>query len=146
MSEEISWKLTTRQLCDLELLSNGSFRPLESFLSQADYNQVCKEMRLTSGVIWPIPVVLDVPRKIVNQLDTKGKLLLQDVEGIPLAYLHVSEIWQPDKQEEADRIYETTEPHHFGVAYLQESTNDYYISGELEHLEPIHYRSPSYLS
>lgn len=29
--------LTDRQLCDLELILNGGFSPLEGFLTQADY-------------------------------------------------------------------------------------------------------------
>lgn len=29
--------LTERQLCDLELILNGGFSPLEGFLTQADY-------------------------------------------------------------------------------------------------------------
>ena len=44
-----SWDLTPRQLCDLELLLNGGFSPLEGFLGQADYESVCSSMRLSNG-------------------------------------------------------------------------------------------------
>ena len=43
-----SWDLTPRQLCDLELLLNGAFSPLEGFLNQDDYDSVLKSMRLKS--------------------------------------------------------------------------------------------------
>ena len=46
-----SWDLTPRQLCDLELLLNGAFSPLRGFMRKADYEGVCTEMRLTSGVL-----------------------------------------------------------------------------------------------
>ena len=49
-----SWDLTPRQLCDLELLLNGGFSPLHGFMIQADYEHVCNEMRLASGILWPI--------------------------------------------------------------------------------------------
>ena len=44
-----SWDLTDRQLCDLELLLNGGFWPLSGFMNQADYESVCRQMRLPSG-------------------------------------------------------------------------------------------------
>jgi sulfate adenylyltransferase len=31
--------LTERQLCDLELIQNGGFSPLEGFLNQKDYER-----------------------------------------------------------------------------------------------------------
>ena len=45
-----SWDLTERQLCDIELLLNGAFSPLEGFLNQADYESVVETMRL--GYVW----------------------------------------------------------------------------------------------
>ena len=56
-----SWDLTPRQVCDLELLMNGGFSPLRGFMGRGDYESVCASMRLVSGELWPIPVVLDLP-------------------------------------------------------------------------------------
>ena len=50
-----SWDLTSRQIRDLELLLSGGFSPLRGFMNRADYEGVCHEMKLHSGVIWPIP-------------------------------------------------------------------------------------------
>ena len=55
-----SWDLTPRQLCDIDLLLNGAFSPLEGFLNRADYDSVCDNMRLENGVLWPMPITLDV--------------------------------------------------------------------------------------
>ncbi len=55
-----SWDLTERQLCDIELLLNGAFSPLDGFLNKDDYETVVGGMRLTSGVLWPMPITLDV--------------------------------------------------------------------------------------
>jgi sulfate adenylyltransferase len=43
------WDLTERQVCDLELLTNGGFSPLRGFLNQDDYESVCSQMRLVDG-------------------------------------------------------------------------------------------------
>ena len=55
-----SWDLTDRQMCDLELLLNGGFSPLRGFLAKADYEGVCRDMRLADGTLWPMPIMLDV--------------------------------------------------------------------------------------
>ena len=52
--------LTDRQLCDLELILNGSFNPIQGFMGQNDYNEVLENMRLENGSIWTIPINLDV--------------------------------------------------------------------------------------
>ena len=48
------------RFCDFELLANGGFSPLRSFLGQDDYEGVCERMRLADGTLWPIPVTLDI--------------------------------------------------------------------------------------
>ena len=55
-----SWDLSPRQLCDLELLINSGFSPLDDFLKKEDYESVCSTMRLSSGPLWPIPSVRGV--------------------------------------------------------------------------------------
>ena len=52
--------LSTRQLCDLELLLNRGFFPLGGYLESKDYNSVVETMRLVDGTVWPMPICLDV--------------------------------------------------------------------------------------
>jgi hypothetical protein len=94
-----SWDLTGRQLCDLELLISGGFSPLRGFMSRADYEGVCHNMRLASGVLWPMPVTLDVTEEFAKKL-TPGtsKVALRDPEGVMIAVLDVEDIWQPDRK------------------------------------------------
>src|SRR5438128_8771940 len=90
-----SWDLTARQLCDLELLLNGAFSPLRGFMTKADYEGVCSEMRLASGVLWPIPVTLDVSEDFAKSLSAgHSKIALRDAEGVMLALLRVEEVWK----------------------------------------------------
>jgi len=135
-----SWDLTPRQLCDLELLANGGFSPLRGFLSKADYESVCANMRLQDGTVWPIPIVLDVSEQLARSLQPGSTVALRDPEGVMLAALHVQDIWQPDRQKEAEQVFGTTNREHPGVQYLLEQTNPYYIGGQLECLQlPNHY-------
>ena len=57
-----SWTLSGRQLCDVEMIMDGSFAPLNGFMSNEDYLSVIKNMRLSNGKLFPISVTLDVSK------------------------------------------------------------------------------------
>src|SRR5271154_7387452 len=71
-----SWDLTARQLCDLELLMSGGFSPLLGVLNRADYEGVCKDMRLADGTLWPMPITLDVTEDFAKKLTAGSKIAL----------------------------------------------------------------------
>jgi sulfate adenylyltransferase len=135
-----SWDLTPRQLCDLELLLNGAFSPLNGFLGRTDYEGVCDQMRLGDGTLWPIPIVLDVPEELARTLTAGGTLALRDPEGVMVAALHVEDVWEPDREAEAKSVYGTASTDHPGVAHVLNRTNPFYVGGTLEGTNPItHY-------
>jgi len=135
-----SWDLTARQICDLELLMSGGFSPLRGFMTQADYEGVCQNMRLSSGVLWPMPITLDVKEEFAKTLKPGSKVALRDAEGVMLAVLDVEEIWQPDRKAEAQSVFGTTSAVHPGVDYLLNKGNSWYVGGRVEGLQmPSHY-------
>ena len=136
-----SWDLTARQICDLELLMNGGFSPLRGFMARADYEGVCHNMRLTSGVLWPMPVTLDVAEAFAKSVNPgKSKIALRDPEGVMLAVLHVEEVWQPDLRAEAKAVFNTTSIAHPGVDYLLSKSHPWYMGGRVEGVHPAaHY-------
>lgn len=130
--------LTNRQLCDLELILNGGFAPLNGFLNEKDYLSVVSEMRLSSGHIWPIPICLDVEG--VEGIKIGQQILLCDISEKPVAMLFVESIYKPDKKKEAELVYGTQNKDHFGVKYLFDKTNDYYLGGSVTKIGTIeHY-------
>ena len=135
-----SYDVTPRQLCDLELLLSGAFSPLRGFLTRADYDPVCSDMRLGDGTLWPIPITLDVPEELGKTLSPGANLALRDAEGVMIAALHVEDVWQPDRAAEAEAVLGTVNPEHPGVAQLLDRTNPYYVGGTLTGLAPVtHY-------
>src|SRR5579885_803978 len=135
-----SWDLTPRQLFDLELLGNGGFSPLRGFMVRADYESVCSRMRLADGVLWPMPITLDVGEELAGKLNKGDALALRDPEGVMLAVLHVEEVWKPDPAAEAQAVFGTVNPEHPGVGHLLARSYPYYVGGRLELVElPIHY-------
>jgi sulfate adenylyltransferase len=138
--EYASWDLTERQLCDIELLLNGAFSPLDGFLNREDYDSVVKSMRLSSGVLWPIPVTLDVSESFAASISTGDKLALRDLEGVIVATLEVGDIWTPDKKTEAKGVFGSNDEAHPAVHYLQNIAGPVYIGGRVSGIEePTHY-------
>jgi len=135
-----SWTVTDRQICDLELIMNGGFSPLKGFLNKKDYDSVLKKMRLSDSSLWPIPITLDITNEISEKLSQGDKLVLRDMEGFPLAILHIEDIWKPDLKAEAKSVFGTVDEIHPAVNYLLNFTNPVYVGGTLEGMtSPKHY-------
>ena len=135
-----SWDLTQRQLCDLDLLTNGAYSPLTGFHTEAEYNGVCNDMRLPDGTLWPIPIVLDVSEAFAEGVQQGQRIALRDPEGVLLATMEVSSIYRPDKNHEAQTVYGTTDDTHAGVHHVLHSTGPVYLGGPVFGVEPqTHY-------
>ena len=84
-----SYTLGEAQLGDLELITSGAFAPLRGYLDEADTASVAVRGTLADGTPWPVPVTLDVAATAVP--DGASRLVLQDLEGSPLAVLAITE-------------------------------------------------------
>jgi sulfate adenylyltransferase len=135
-----SWDLSMRQLCDIELLLNGAFSPLEGFMAEQDYRSVLSDMRLTNGVLWPMPIALDVTPAFADELKDGDAVALRDGEGVLVATMEISSIYRPDREAEARAVFGTTDDKHPAVSYLRHRSNEVYLGGRLRGVEaPGHY-------
>jgi sulfate adenylyltransferase len=135
-----SHTLTVRQNCDLELLLNGAFSPLTGFMTEEEYKSVIENLRLPTGLLWPIPITLDVNARVAESLKIGQHLALRDQEGFMVAVMKVEALWQADKTHEAVTVYGTDRPDHPGVAFLNEHVNNYYAGGSVEGIQlPMHH-------
>ncbi|PPQ77188.1 hypothetical protein CVT25_011034 [Psilocybe cyanescens] len=135
--------LTERQLCDLELITNGGFSPLEGFLNEADYKNVVDNLRLSNGVLFPIPVTLDVSRGDIDRLSIAAGsrvTLLDPRDEEALAIITVEDIYTPDRVKEAIQVFGADDPAHPSVAYLRNRVKDFYVGGKLQAIKaPTHF-------
>jgi len=139
-SHFISWQLSDRQICDLELILNGGFSPLSGFMNRNNYESVLKDMRLADCSLWPIPITLDVTEDFANDIKENAKITLRDKEGYALAVLTISDVWTPDLEKEAKSVYGTTDSTHPAVNYLLNMGHKIYVGGDLEGISlPHHY-------
>lgn len=135
-----SLDLTDRQLCDIELILNGGFSPLTGFNNEKDYASICNDMRLSNGQIWSIPITLDVSEETAKLYQAGERVVLRDPrDDAPLAIITISDIYKPNKQEEAKKVFRG-DPEHPAIRYLLDTAGDYYIGGDLDAISlPKHY-------
>ena len=134
------WTLNDRQICDLELILNGGFEPLNGFLGEKDFESVINNLRLENGALWPIPITLDVSIEFAELLSNGDIITLKDKEGFSLAIMEISDIWEPDRTKEATLVFGTNDDKHPGVNHLLNESNPIYIGGNLKCVDlPHHY-------
>lgn len=139
-AEMVSWDLTPRQICDLELLMNGGFAPLNGFLTEADYNSVVTNMRTADGKLWPMPITLDVSQEFADKIEPGTDIALRDLEGVILAILSVSDKYSPDKKREAEMVFGADDLAHPAVNYLHNQAGPVYLGGPITGIQqPVHY-------
>ncbi|KPM34347.1 Sulfate adenylyltransferase [Neonectria ditissima] len=135
--------LTERHLCDLELILNGGFSPLEGFLTEKDYNSVVDNNRLADGALFSMPINLDVDQATIDKLNIKpgARITLRDFrDDRNLAILTVEDVYQPDKVKEAKQVFGSDDDTHPGVKYLFSAAKEFYVGGKLEAISRLeHY-------
>lgn len=121
--------LTAKQSCDLELIGNGGYSPLEGFMGSDDFRSVCTSMKLASGHLWSIPILLAVAKEQVPAIGSRVALyapngVLQGVMTVKEAYLH-------DKKLEIPNVFRTEDAAHPGVAQVM-AEGDHCLAGPVE--------------
>ncbi|MFN8473531.1 MAG: bifunctional sulfate adenylyltransferase/adenylylsulfate kinase [Anaerolineae bacterium] len=132
-----SIQLSERSVCDLELLATGGFSPLERFMGQADYQSVLHDMRLSSGALAPVPITLPVEPGPAIRLDQD--IALRNAKNELLAVMTIEEVFEWERELEAQLVFGTRDPRHPLVAEMHR-WGTHAISGQLQVLSlPQHY-------
>lgn len=133
-----SIRLSHREMCDLELLAVGAFSPLDRFMGNKDYDRVLDEMRLTNGLVFPIPITLSVSSPAEAQVGQD--IAIRDPKNEIVALMNVEEIFARDLELEARLTLGTVDPRHPLVAEMSTTWSRWCVSGDLRVvLLPRHY-------
>jgi sulfate adenylyltransferase len=115
---------------DIENIADGTFSPLEGFMSQEDFESVIESGHLKNGLAWTIPIVLDVDEKTAAEIKDSGEAVLKN-NGDYFAVLNVDEVYSFDKSGTSKAVYQTDDIRHPGVARTLEM-KDKLIGGKVE--------------
>ncbi|ETN45938.1 sulfate adenylyltransferase [Cyphellophora europaea CBS 101466] len=133
--------LTERQLCDLELILNGGFSPLEGFMNEKDYNGVVENLRLADGALFSMPICLDVTGQVVERLKLKAgaRVTLRDFrDDRNLAILTIDDVYRPDKKKEAQEVF-GGDPEHPAIVFLNNTVQEFYVGGKVEAINRLNH-------
>ncbi|MEC1649636.1 sulfate adenylyltransferase [Bacillus vallismortis] len=114
---------------DLELIGIGGYSPIEGFFNEEDYVSVVENMRLSSGVVWSLPITLPVSAQKAADLSV-GETVKLTYEGETYGVVQIEDLYVPDKQKEAVNVYKTDDQKHPGVKKLF-SRDDTYVGGPI---------------
>ncbi|MHA2282688.1 MAG: sulfate adenylyltransferase [Promethearchaeota archaeon] len=113
-------QLDPNKQMDVEQISVGTYSPLEGFMGQEDFLSILTSMRLANGIVWPLPIVLDVSEEKANELSLGKVVGLTNEQGEVMALFHLNEKYRFDKQNMVKKIYGTDSLDHPGVRMVHE--------------------------
>jgi sulfate adenylyltransferase len=110
-------EMSSRETSDLIMMATGAFSPLKGFMCGKDYKGVVADMHMADGTLWPVPITLSVTSDKAEELKEGSEVALVDREsGDVMGSMTVEEKYKYNKQEEAEKVFGTTDEAHPGVA------------------------------
>jgi len=114
-------RITSREKGDVVMLGMGGFTPLSGFMTHADWQRVCDDMRTADGLFWPIPITLSVDAGTADSIALGEDIALVDPDDDSvLAVLSVAEKYRIDKAHECRTVFKTTDSEHPGVQMVMQ--------------------------
>ena len=109
--------MTSRETSDFLMFAMGAYTPLAGFMGYDDWRGCCADMKLSSGLFWPIPITLSCARDLADRIAIDETVALVDQDsGEIMGELEVAEKYTIDKSWECQHVFRTTDPKHPGVA------------------------------
>lgn len=120
---------------DVHNIAHGVYSPLTGFLKKSDFESVVADMRLENGLVWSIPIVLDISEQEKDDIEANSSVLLQDESGSVFAILENIEIYTYDKEFFAKNVFGTLEQTHPGVEEVMHM-KPYLLGGDVQLFYP----------
>ena len=105
-------------LSDLYLIAVGGLSPLDGFMDEEAYRSVVSDMMLPNGLPWSIPVVLPVTDEESAKISVGQPLALYAPDGKLAAVVDVTDVYDRDRESEAEAVFRTSDKAHPGVAAM----------------------------
>ena len=113
--------ITSREAGDLVMMGIGGFTPLSGYMTEAQWRGACDDMRLPSGVFWPIPITLSTSVAVADSIRENDEVALVGPDSSePMAVMRITEKYRIDKAHECASVYKTHDLEHPGVRMVMD--------------------------
>jgi len=113
--------MTSRETSDFLMLGMGAYTPLTGFMGQDDWRGCCADMKLGTGLFWPIPITLSCAKDLADRIAVGATVALTDQDsGELMGELEVTQKYTIGKSFECEHVFRTVDPKHPGVAKVME--------------------------
>ena len=122
---------------DIENIADGIFSPLEGFVGEDDFQSIVERGRLSNGLAWTVPIILDTDEQEARKIKDAGEIALAtDGNEKKFAILHIEEVYSFDKIACAKSIYQTDDIKHPGVEKMV-NMKDKLVGGKVDVIKRI---------
>ncbi|MGC9779947.1 MAG: sulfate adenylyltransferase [Candidatus Heimdallarchaeota archaeon] len=123
-------KVNNEVVEDLFNISHGVFSPLEGFMGEEDVESIIKNDRLANDLPWTIPITFDVSSETAKKYSIGDEIALINDDQV-IGVLHLDQIYHYKKKTIAERIFQTLDNEHPGVAKVM-SSNEKLFAGKID--------------
>ncbi len=117
-------------LLDAEQISSGTYSPISGFMNEAELGSVLNNYKTPEGVIWTMPIILQVSKEKASKIAADTILGLADSTGEVLYHLKVESTYKIDLDAVAKKWFGTSSEQHPGVKRVY-SKGEYVVSGKV---------------
>jgi ATP sulfurylase len=122
--------LPEKDILDCQQISVGTFSPLTGFMGQGELNEVLENFHLPSGVVWTLPVFLQLKHGQVEKFGKAERIIVSNTLGSLTFLFEISSVFRPDLQKFVRQNFGTDTLDHPGVRHILQG-GEYFISGKI---------------
>jgi ATP sulfurylase len=124
-------------LLDCEQIAHGGYSPLTGFMGSESLHSVLAHNRLPSGLVWPMPIVLQVRVEQAAVIRPGHRIALLDADGMVHSLVDVTELHPVDLERMSSLWFGTTSSNQPGVARLA-GGGSHFVAGDITLVRPCH--------
>jgi len=130
-------------LSDCQLIATGAYSPLTGFMDKSTLDAVLEDYKLPSGLVWPMPIVLQVTKEIANSVAIGERVILSSLKGESHAVIDITDVFPINIDIVANQWFGTPSRKHPGVERFS-TLGSWLISGPIKLLKNFRQENSPY--